>query len=267
MVVLGINASHCATTCVLIDGRIVSCISEERLTRIKNQSGLPVLATRAALKQAGISPKKVDLLVLGFKNPAINSGVGVFPQEGQRGIGPSFLAHRIFPFLWRVKEVILAQFPSSRLVYQPAADFLYEKFLYPRLRVGVLDSIEEKLGIDRTKVIAADHHRAHIYSAYFSAPDYKKKPFLVLTLDAMGDDSCATVNLARDGKIERIATTPIGNSLGDLYAFVTRYLGMKMGEHEYKVMGLAPYAHEEDYRKKNLSVICRFGLGRARSDF
>src|SRR5207245_1678837 len=31
-------------------------------------------------------------------------------------------------------------------------------------------------------------------------------------------------------------------SLGSFYSFVTLLLGMKFGEHEYKVMGLAPYS-------------------------
>ena len=38
------------------------------------------------------------------------------------------------------------------------------------------------------------------------------------------------------------ATPSAAGSLGSFYSFVTLLLGMKFGEHEYKVMGLAPYA-------------------------
>lgn len=244
MIILGINASHNATSCLLRDGKIVSCISEERLTRVKNQSGLPARATKAVLDQAGISSNQVDSLVLGFKNPAINFGFSIFPQEGQ-GEDISLFGQKFFPFLWRTKEKILATIPASRVFYQPLVNTYYKNFVYPKLEKQVLDLIQSQLGIAGDKVIKADHHTAHLYSAYFSAPEYWKKPRLVFTLDAMGDDCCATVNVVRDGEIKRIATTPNGNSIGDLYAFVTRYLGMKMGEHEYKVMGLAPYAHQE----------------------
>ena len=50
MVIIGINSSHNATACLLVDGKIIACISEERLTRVKNQSGLPLLAIKEILK-------------------------------------------------------------------------------------------------------------------------------------------------------------------------------------------------------------------------
>ena len=36
---------------------------------------------------------------------------------------------------------------------------------------------------------------------------------------------------------------------GKIYSRVTKLLGMKPWEHEYKVMGLAPYANEKYYNK------------------
>src|SRR3972149_1650190 len=90
-----------------------------------------------------------------------------------------------------------------------------------------------------------DHHTAQAYTAYYGSSEYWKDKKLILTLDAMGDGVCATVSIGENEKVKRIATTSFGNSIGDLYAYVTRYLGMKMGEHEYKVMGLAPYASQK----------------------
>src|SRR5215467_1597523 len=43
----------------------------------------------------------------------------------------------------------------------------------------------------------------------------------------------------------REATPSAPGSLGAFYSFVTLALGMKFGEHEYKVMGMAPYASEK----------------------
>jgi carbamoyltransferase len=65
---------------------------------------------------------------------------------------------------------------------------------------------------------------------------------LIITMDASGDGVCATVSLAGDGRIERLHEIPSYHSLGELYSRVTQWLGMKPLEHEYKVMGLAPYA-------------------------
>jgi len=68
----------------------------------------------------------------------------------------------------------------------------------------------------------------------------------VLTNDNSGDGLCATASSARGLGLERREATPSGpGSLGSFYTLVTLLLGMKPGEHEYKVMGLAPYASAE----------------------
>ncbi len=67
----------------------------------------------------------------------------------------------------------------------------------------------------------------------------------MLTNDNSGDGLCATASRASGTEIERREAAPSApGSLGSFYSFVTLLLGMKFGEHEYKVMGLAPYAGE-----------------------
>src|SRR3970282_881536 len=79
-------------------------------------------------------------------------------------------------------------------------------------------------------------------AAYFGSP-FAGRPALVLTNDNSGDGLCATVSTARGVTLERHEATRSGpGSLGSFYTLVTLLLGMKPGEHEYKVMGLAPYA-------------------------
>ncbi|UCE84932.1 MAG: hypothetical protein JSU66_11305, partial [Deltaproteobacteria bacterium] len=45
----------------------------------------------------------------------------------------------------------------------------------------------------------------------------------------------------RDGRLEHVERVSFADSLGSIWSRVTRILGMKPWEHEYKVMGLAPY--------------------------
>ena len=66
------------------------------------------------------------------------------------------------------------------------------------------------------------------------------KKSLILTLEGAGDDSSATISVANSKKINEIYRTNDA-MLGRLYRYVTLLLGMKPGQHEYKVMGLAPY--------------------------
>jgi len=151
----------------------------------------------------------------------------------------------MFSQIWKLKEWMLAEIPSTRNFYTKLHSTLYKRYYFPKMRDKLLSDFQKSTGIAKEKVEFIDHHTAHAYSAYFGSPDYWEGKKLVLTLDAMGDGVCATVSLGKKEKLKRISTTLVGNSIGDLYAFVTRYLGMKMGEHEYKVMGMAAYANEK----------------------
>src|SRR3989441_1146296 len=92
------------------------------------------------------------------------------------------------------------------------------------------------------RVSFVDHHACHAAAAYFGSP-FAGRSALVLTNANSGDGLCATVSSARGVALSRHEATPSGpGSLGSFYTLVTLLLGMKPGEHEYKVMGLAPYA-------------------------
>jgi carbamoyltransferase len=96
------------------------------------------------------------------------------------------------------------------------------------------------IGVAKERAEAVEHHLAHASAAYHTAPWGDKKT-LVLTCDGSGDRLSATVSIGERGSLSRIATVSEHDSIGRLYALVTRYLGMAPLEHEYKVMGLAPY--------------------------
>jgi carbamoyltransferase len=59
----------------------------------------------------------------------------------------------------------------------------------------------------------------------------------------------ATVSIGKKGKIERLSELEERFSLARLYAMLTFKLGMVPLEHEYKLMGMAPYGNEIKYTK------------------
>jgi carbamoyltransferase len=85
-----------------------------------------------------------------------------------------------------------------------------------------------------------EHHQAHAAAAYYTSP-WRDGKTLVFTCDGSGDRLSATVSVGEAGRLTRLAEVSEHDSIGRLYALVTRYLGMAPLEHEYKVMGLAPY--------------------------
>lgn len=63
-VMLGINTAHDASACVLVDGRLVAAVSEERLTRVKHHEGFPHRAIAYCLEHAGLTLVDVDCAVI-----------------------------------------------------------------------------------------------------------------------------------------------------------------------------------------------------------
>lgn len=243
--VLSIYYGHNATAALLKDGQIVACISEERFTGIKNFLGFPAQSIHWCLEYAGITAQQLDLVVLptAFGSPVHASDTTKQRPEMQL-LSVLFWAVGFWRKAW------------GQLVYywpqlQPLGSFWYTlaantigKYTVEKDRTF----LSEFLKISLDKIIFSDHHHCHAATAYYASP-YNQQKALVLTLDAEGGDTCATVNIYLKGKQQLIARTSREHSLGWIYLYVTQYLGMKPMEHEYKVMGLAPYAKEKDVLK------------------
>jgi len=238
MYVLGIHFGHNATAVLLKDGKILDCVNEERLNGIKNYLGFPYKSIEYFLKKRKLNPRDLDFAVLPYKYGA--------PVFGSHETKKNFLIKllTVLYFSMRIIRSIWGWLEYHLPFLRPISIFFYNICAEIGARSTInkqLDSISKYLGIDRNKVVAYDHHLAHGTAAYYGSP-YNKEDALIFTLDGEGDKLCATVSTVINGKIKRLAATPLGNSLGWIYMDLTRYLGMKPGEHEYKVMGLAPYA-------------------------
>ena len=64
MIILGIHDGHNASACLIIDGKLVCAISEERLSRDKHQFGFPNSAIETVLETASITIKDVDRIAM-----------------------------------------------------------------------------------------------------------------------------------------------------------------------------------------------------------
>ncbi|HSX39798.1 MAG TPA: carbamoyltransferase C-terminal domain-containing protein [Candidatus Saccharimonadales bacterium] len=232
---LGIYHGHNATVAVLnLDGQVIDCVSEERFVNVKNKSGFPV----HSLKYIKDKYKNDEILGIGLPFEFMNA---VFLTESDGSYKKDNILNIFLRLMWRIL------LNTDREIYS----FVYDKYkniLGTYMAKKQIAFTADYFKLDPKIVKGYNHHLCHAFPAYYLSP-YNKEDALVLTLDGEGDGLSATVSKVVNGKFEMISTTGLGDSLGNIYLELTRYLGMKPNEHEYKVMGLAPYARAEQVEK------------------
>jgi carbamoyltransferase len=210
-VFVGMHDGHNASVAVVRDGRLALALQEERLTRIKNQGDAPAGAARVAFEMA----------------PGARVGLnGLYMNYHQ----------------WERATIISDYERSASLLgrwKQPLKGTFVDR-AYQKRKAGERADALTQMGVAQDRVEPVEHHLAHASAAYHTAP-WRDEKILVLTCDGSGDRLSATVNIGERRTLSRIAAVSEHDSIGRLYALVTRLLGMAPLEHEYKVMGLAPY--------------------------
>ncbi|HTB15119.1 MAG TPA: carbamoyltransferase C-terminal domain-containing protein [Bryobacteraceae bacterium] len=214
-VFVGIHDGHNASVAVVRDGRIELALQEERLTRIKNQGDAPARAARLAFQML--------------------NGDGANARIGLNGLYMNY--HQ-----WERTTILRDYDRSADLVGRWKQSFkgTFVDRAYQKSKADLRVEALSEIGVPADRMEPVEHHLAHASAAYHTAP-WKDEKVLVLTCDGAGDRLSATVSIGEHGTISRLASVSEHDSIGRLYALVTRYLGMAPLEHEYKVMGLAPY--------------------------
>ncbi len=97
--------------------------------------------------------------------------------------------------------------------------------------------IRELLGHEGP-ILTFPHHLSHAASAFWCSGF---DDAAVLTVDGVGEWATATYSHAAADRIEPFEEVRFPHSLGLFYGTITAYLGFRVNDGEYKVMGLAPY--------------------------
>ncbi len=218
MIVLGINDGHNAGAALVKDGRVLAAVQEERLCNEKNFSGVPRLSIKEVFRIAGVDPHETSVISVVSLN-------------------------RTYAPLKEMPFKVKAFFRISPFVHSHSFSRLYVRFLHKYRPMQELYRIFSEMGIEGKEVSFVEHQDAHAACAFYSI---KKKRALVFTSDGAGDGLSTTVSIGEGSRIRRIASSTYYDSPSNvMYSEITRFLGMKPWEHEYKLMGLAPYGRSK----------------------
>ena len=207
MIILGINAHHAdAAAAIVIDGKLVAAVEEERIRRVKHWAGFPSAAIKYCLEAAGVaSINDVDHIAV---NRAPNARM-----------------------LQRVRFLIL-QRPSIGAVKRRLAN----RAKIQDLRAEIAEAF--KLDSVKPTLHNVEHHRAHLASAFLVSPF---DDAALLSVDGFGDFVSSMWGAGRGNRVEPMGEIGFPHSLGIFYTAITQFLGFPHYGDEYKVMGLAPY--------------------------
>ncbi|WP_380849326.1 carbamoyltransferase [Streptomyces coerulescens] len=207
---------HDAAAALLIDGRLVAAVEEERLNREKKTTDFPTHAIDWCLAEAGITYDDVDLFAFPWNwTPQVL-------DEIRDGIRASPLPPAAKTDLMGDMADLFAQVVSHEAML---ADFAARTGHRP----------------DPARVRFVPHHLAHATTGYYLA-GLKDAAFLVS--DGRAERFSTLTGEIRDGRITVFDDTVTGaqHSMGTLFSAITRFLGFVPNNDEYKVMGLAGYA-------------------------
>ncbi len=110
--------------------------------------------------------------------------------------------------------------------------------LWLKEKLWMGDLIKKNLPGYKGDISFPEHHQSHAASAFFPSPF---KEAAIITMDGVGEWATASWGIGRDNRIDLHSELQFPHSLGLLYTAFTYYVGFKVNNGEYKLMGLAPY--------------------------
>jgi carbamoyltransferase len=264
-----------STVSFVEDGRVVFACAEERLSRVKLQSGFPDKALSLAFERTGWKPESVDAVAYAFfdwdeEERLIREAVA----EDARAGGGS----RLHSAASRYRAAADGDYRADRTVRIPGLETEASEFVAPKrwlkraaysrlARSAWLDwrahrwlfgkwvknAVEDhrkwsgelaaglrRFNLDRVPLKRFHHHDTHAANAYHASGFDRA---LAVTLDGYGSGCCGGVYTVGPEGIKALHRFRFPNSLGIFYEHVTSGLGFKPSRHEGKIVGLAAYGN------------------------
>ena len=209
MVILGINAYHAnAAAAIIVDGRLVAAVEEERLNRVKYAAGLPAQAIQFCLDRAGVKLTEVDHIAV--------------PRDPWARLGTKLR------FAMRMPKFALDRVRVMRR--------------FAGIREDLASAFQVAPDAIRGQFHRIEHHTAHLASTFFVSPFDRAA---VLSADGLGDFASSMSAVGEGPKMRVLGEVAFPHSLGMYYTALTQYVGFWKFGDEYKVMGLAAYGQPE----------------------
>ena len=209
---LGISCYyHDSAAALLKDGHVIAAVEEERFSRKKYDDDFPEIAIEWCLKEARISPSDIQSVAF-YDKPVLK--------------------------FERLLDNYISVAPRGICSFLDTIP----KWLHKRL--WIKNEIEKSLKGFKGEIIFPEHHLSHAAHTYYTSTFEESA---ILTVDGVGEWSTASFGYAKNNSIKLTNDIRWPHSLGLFYSAFTYFLGFKVNEGEYKLMGLASYGKPKYY--------------------
>jgi carbamoyltransferase len=244
MNIIGIQWGDTATVAAIKNNKVIAAIAEERFTRVKNDMSFPINSIRYCISEFG--KEDIDLVTIASKEFDYVSALTHFyslPISEMIKIQDTYY----YPLFYKNKKKNLLSLLKKFWITNQYPKKYWSDIKLSKIKTfssDVREITSEATGIPNKKILNIEHHKCHANYAYYSSPFIKKK-CLIFTIDGGGDRGInATISIGKNGNIKKFYETK-NCIVGRIYSHITLLLGMRRLEHEYKIMGLAPYAQHK----------------------
>ena len=212
MYTLGISCYyHDSAAALLKDGHVIAAVEEERFTRKKFDDDFPTNAIEWCLNEGKITPSEINSVAF-YDKPVLK--------------------------FERLLDNYIAVAPRGLYSFLDTIP----KWLHKRL--WIKNDVKKSLKGFSGEIIFPAHHMSHAAHAFFTSPFDESA---ILTVDGVGEWSTTSLGHGKNNSITLMNDIRWPHSLGLLYSAFTYFLGFKVNEGEYKLMGLASYGKPKYY--------------------
>jgi len=209
---LGISCYyHDSAAAILKDGHVVAAVEEERFSRKKFDDGFPRMAIDWCLKEAGITSEQINSVAF-YDKPVLK--------------------------FERLLDNYIAVAPRGLYSFLN----VIPKWIHKRL--WVKEEIKKHLQGYQGNIIFPEHHMSHAAHTFFTSPFDEAA---ILTVDGVGEWSTSSFGYAEGTSIKLTNDIRWPHSIGMFYSAFTYFLGFRVNEGEYKLMGLSAYGKPKYY--------------------
>ena len=213
--VLSISYGHESNASLMINGKLISSVAEERFTKKKCQMGYPKNSINFCLNNSNLKPNDLDQIAIVSKNDMMEQNIvgriDSFSIE-------DFLSEQYdywWPIIYKKKKVDYLEIFKHKINLNQNFKFknflkIRKKFKKKTVRIKYfqklrINTVVEHLKIkDIKKIIHVDHEKGHQYYALFASPKKYRKNCLILTNEGMGDKSNLSVSVVKNEKLKEV---------------------------------------------------------------